>query len=155
MLAQVWSLIDDNGFLFVNQTPFRYNPVETHITGLPFINYMPDRLAHIAATRFSKRIAADDSWEIFLRKGIRGATKDKIMKILRRDSTSSPVLLEPSRCVVHDRVDLWCDASAGARWSAFKKLLQLIYEAIKLRTGIMAVPSLDLAIRKSRNARLS
>src|SRR4051812_9285946 len=52
LLPLVWQHLRPGGVLFLNQTPHRYWPVETHTTGgLPFINYLPDRLALAYARR--------------------------------------------------------------------------------------------------------
>src|SRR5436309_1759361 len=45
ILPLIWSVIRPGGFLFINQTPHRYFPYESHTTSLPFINYLPDILA--------------------------------------------------------------------------------------------------------------
>ena len=38
VLEQVWSALRDGGYLFLNQTPHRFTPYETHTTQLPLVN---------------------------------------------------------------------------------------------------------------------
>ena len=75
LLPQLWSVLKVGGVLFVNQLPHRFYVVEDHTTGVPLLNFLPDRLAHKAATRFSDRVADDATWPELLRAGIRGGTQ--------------------------------------------------------------------------------
>jgi SAM-dependent methyltransferase len=148
ILPRLWAIINNNGVLFLNQTPHRYTPVETHTTGLPLINYLPDFIAHKVACRFSKRIALDESWTTLLRRGIRGATEYEVLNTLRPTSDGHPVLLNPFREGIHDRIDLWFRMSVQARWPLIKRALYMVYKTIKLCTGLTLVPSLSLAVQK-------
>ena len=56
LLTLLWSHLRPGGVIFLAQTPYRWFPVELHTTGLPLINYLPDRLALACARRFSKRV---------------------------------------------------------------------------------------------------
>jgi len=73
------------------------------------VNYLPDRLAHWAVVRFSKRGELNRSpvWEEHLRGGVRGATEAEILMKLSKGSDGRPVLLKPSIAGLKDRVDLW------------------------------------------------
>jgi len=51
----LWSLLRPGGVLFVNQTPYRWRPLEYHITSLPFVNYLP-AFAAMRVARLSPRI---------------------------------------------------------------------------------------------------
>jgi 2-polyprenyl-3-methyl-5-hydroxy-6-metoxy-1,4-benzoquinol methylase len=148
ILPRLWALINDNGVLFLNQTPHRYTPIETHTTRLPLINYLPASIAHKVACRFSKRVALDESWTTLLRRGIRGATEYEVLNILRRTSGGHPILLSPSREGIHDRIDLWFRQSVQSRWPLIKRALRMVYKTIKLCTGLTLVPYLFLAIQK-------
>ena len=105
LLPILWRHLKPLGVIFLNQTPFRWFPIETHTTGLPFINYLPARMAVLYARSFSKRVASDESWCDLLRKGIRGATVHEIMGILNRDGRRAR-MLKPSRLGQGDRIDL-------------------------------------------------
>jgi hypothetical protein len=42
-MAELWRQLRLGGILFLNQTPHRYYPLEHHTTGLPLLNYLPER----------------------------------------------------------------------------------------------------------------
>jgi SAM-dependent methyltransferase len=145
LLSLVWDCLKPGGVLFLNQTPYRYSPIEMHTTGLPLINYLPDQLALRAARRFSKRLTGDPDWETLLRRGIRGGTVKEILQILAQHGR--PELLEP-RARIGDRVDLWyVKLSPRMRW--LKRSIWLSLKALKKATGVELVPALALAIRKA------
>lgn len=144
LLPKVWDVLKPGGVLFMNQTPYRYSPVDLHTTGLLLINYLPDTLALRMARRFSKRVQRDEEWETLLRRGIRGATVREVLGII--GVRGRPVLLEPAR-QIGDRIDLWYrKLSPRLRW--FKRGIWMSLKTIKMATGIELVPSLTLAILK-------
>jgi 2-polyprenyl-3-methyl-5-hydroxy-6-metoxy-1,4-benzoquinol methylase len=144
LLAKIWSHVKPGGVLFLNQTPYRYSPVDVHTTGLPLINYLPDKLALHAARHFSKNVEPHEDWETLLRRGIRGATVPEIMGILRRNGV--PLLLEPRR-ELGDRIDLW-HSTLSRRHAWFKRGLWASLKMLKALSGAQLTPSLTLAIRK-------
>lgn len=144
LLPRIWSHVKPGGILFLNQTPHRYSPVETHTTGLPLINYLPDGLALRIARRFSKHVRGDEDWEALLRAGIRGGTVREILGILA--SSGSPALLEPRKSV-GDQIDLW-HGKLSRRHAWFKKSIWLSLKMLKMLTGVQLTPELALAIRK-------
>lgn len=149
VLPLIWSHLAPGGVVFLGQTPYRWFPVESHTTGLPFINYLPDRLALAYARRFSKRVQPDASWPDLLRRGIRGATTREIMEILNRDGRQA-ALLKPSRLGVKDDIDLWYRLSSSMRWSVTKRAMMWSFRIAKATTGTTVVPTLSLAIQKVR-----
>jgi len=150
VIPLIWSVLKPGGVLFLDETPNRYFFLETHTTGLPLLNYLPDHLALVVSRKFSRRIGVNESWEMLLRRGVRGGTETEIMGILRRNSHPSPLLLEPCRLGFHDRIDLWYALSTAARSSTTKRLLRVLFKIIKYSTGITFVPYLALAIRKPK-----
>lgn len=152
ILPQVWSLLREGGYLFINQTPNRLFPVELHTTMLPFINYLPSRLALWSAHRFSNRIGRDDSWEALLRKGIRGATVREIMRLLP-EKEGPPVLLEPTKQELRDRVDLWYSTTNLERLRPLKAGAKALIKMLNTATGVALVPDLSLAFQKTRAAK--
>lgn len=94
LLPRIWNLLKPGGILFLNQTPYRFSLFEAHTSGLPFINFMPDRMALAYTRRFSKRNLQNFSWEDLLRMGIRGASVKEILHILD-GCPHKPILLEP------------------------------------------------------------
>lgn len=151
VLPLLWRHLKPSGILYINQTPFRWFPIETHTTsGLLFINYMPDSIASFYARRFSKRKLANDSWPTLLRKGIRGGSVGEIITILR-DHSFSPILLTPNQLGLKDRIDMWDAKSSKSRYSALKKFLFQLFKLIKISTGLVFLPTLSLAIEKTED----
>jgi 2-polyprenyl-3-methyl-5-hydroxy-6-metoxy-1,4-benzoquinol methylase len=149
ILQQIWGILKPGGIIFLNQTPYRYFPVETHTTsGLPFINYLPDKLALYYAQYFSRRKLKNNSWQELLREGIRGGSVKEILSILT-SHPAIPILLNPSKFGMKDRIDVWYIQSGKVRFVAIKRLLLLAFKLIKHLTGITLVPSLSLAIKKA------
>ena len=147
VLPQLWSLLNDNGILFLNQTPHRYFPLELHTTSLPLINYLPDGLTLKAARRFSRRVDENDTWDSLLRAGIRGATVPEIQKHLHDESTTA-LKLAPTRTGLKDRVDLWYSTTNPNNRPALKRTAKLFLKALHSLTGVALVPELTLAFRK-------
>jgi 2-polyprenyl-3-methyl-5-hydroxy-6-metoxy-1,4-benzoquinol methylase len=106
VLRQIWSIMKPGGILFMTQTPNRFFPIEKHTTGIPFLNYLPDRVVLAMAHRLSKQVSPDESWETLLRRGIRGATEREIMNILRDNYHDSPALLKPGESDLCDSIDI-------------------------------------------------
>jgi ubiquinone/menaquinone biosynthesis C-methylase UbiE len=98
VLASIWAALKPGGRLILNQTPHRWFPIETHTSGLPLVNYLPDFVARAAIGIFSKRSVAKSNWDSLLRAGVRGASVREIMRNIRRlDPDAS--LLQPIRLV--------------------------------------------------------
>jgi len=146
LLPLVWSHLRPGGVLFLNQTPYRWSPVETHTTqGMPLINYLPDSLALKAARKYCKRVSQDESWESLLRRGIRGGTVPEIIGILGGPDRAE--LLRPLP-EIGDRVDLWY-RSLSRRHAWLKRSLWMSLKLGKLASGREITPTLSLAIRKA------
>jgi 2-polyprenyl-3-methyl-5-hydroxy-6-metoxy-1,4-benzoquinol methylase len=145
LLPLVWSHLRPGGVLFLNQTPYRWSPVETHTTqGMPLINYLPDSATLWAARRYCKRMAPDESWESMLRRGIRGGTVPEIIGILGGRARAE--LLRPLP-EVGDRIDLWY-RSLSRRHAWLKRSLWMSLKLGKYASGRVITPTLSLAIRK-------
>lgn len=149
LLPLLWSHLRTGGVMFLDQTPYRWFPIENHTTGLALINYLPDRLTLACARRFSKRVTPNASWPELLRGGIRGGSPREIMGILNRDGRRAE-LLKPSRNGVRDRIDLWYRLSSTTRWPITKKLMMWGFRVVKATTGITMIPDLSLAMQKVR-----
>jgi ubiquinone/menaquinone biosynthesis C-methylase UbiE len=146
--AQLWRIIRPGGVLFIDQAPNQMFPIELHTTGLPFINYLPDSIAHAAARRFSKRIDPGSSWESLLRQGIRGTTVEEVLGNIPA-ADGKPVLLEPNQTGMKDRVDLWYSNTNQARHKMLKRSARYLIKAIYRATGSALIPDLAIAIRKT------
>jgi SAM-dependent methyltransferase len=147
LLPQLWSVLKTGGVLFVNQLPHRYYVVEAHTTGLPLLNFLPDRAAHLAARRFSERIAPDATWPDLLRRGIRGGTEGGIVDDIRSGG-GDPDLLRPTRLGLRDHADLWYAYSTTARPHPVKRVMRTAFRAISRAARSSYAPGLSLALRK-------
>lgn len=148
LLPRLWEHLRPGGVLFLNQTPYRWSPVETHTTGLPGINYLPARAARFCALRLSKRLRGGAySWDELLRKGIRGGSVREVMRILHRTGHAAE-LLRPSRRGVTDRIDLWYALSTARRPHPAKRAVRWLYRAVFVTTRRTIVPVLTLALRR-------
>jgi 2-polyprenyl-3-methyl-5-hydroxy-6-metoxy-1,4-benzoquinol methylase len=155
ILPKIWSSLKPGGVVFINQTPHRYYPIETHSTGLPLINYLPDRLAFFLARKWSRmRPMPNATEDELLRGGIRGATEFEIMRVIENGSEFPPILLEPHLGGHEDRLDLWHSRLNPHRWRKAKLLLKGGLKIIKAISGHVIVPYLTIAIQKdTRKAR--
>ncbi len=148
LLPLLWRRLKAGGVFFLSGTPNRQSPIEAHTTHLPLLNYLPRGLVLPLARRFSNRVEADVTWEVLLRRGIRGGTEREIMGILSR-AGGKPVLLSPNRLGCKNRIDLWFARSSTARLRRVKKLMAFFLNAIRVTTGVTFTPNLALAIRKA------
>jgi len=156
LMRRLWSMLRHDGMLFLNQTPHRWYPIETHSTGLPLLNYLPLSLAVPIARRYSRvrstpNLSRDPCEH--LRGGLRGATERGVLKSIG-DPTAR--LLAP---LSGDRVDLWY-SRLSPRYRRLKLGARLAMKAIYRLTGSVFSPNLALAIsrmtvqqRRSRTAR--
>ena len=87
--------------------------------------------------------------EDLLRKGIRGGSVKEIFKILRH-CPQQPILLNPSKFGMKDRIDLWYIKSYKTRFILIKKLILFLSKLLKIFTGIIVLPGLSLAIKKNK-----
>lgn len=147
ILPLLWSHLKQGGILFLDQTPYRWFPLETHTTGLPLINYLPDRLTLYCSRWLSERVPGDASWPELLRRGIRGGTAREIMTILDREGRK-PELLNPSHLGVKDHIDLWYHSTTKLK-PVTRRLIAWGFRAVKAVTGVTIVHTLSLAIRKA------
>ena len=148
LLPLIWSKLNPGtGVLFIYETPHRWFPIEFHTTFLPFINYLPDRVAHYCVRRFSGRVDHDSSWTELLRLGIRGGTVREITSILG----GAGELLTPSwDGATRDQIDLWHRHFSGERESLAKHVAVRCLKALRAVTGIALSPYLGLALKKPR-----
>ncbi len=147
VLPLIWSITNSKGFLFLNMTPHRWFPIERHTTNLPVVNYLPKELALPFARKFSNRIDKSESWEILLRRGIRGATEFEILNILNKTLNNSARLLSPK--MHQDRINLWFSGLTQERHLLAKKVVMHLIKLARYLTGQTLVPNLSLVIQKN------
>jgi 2-polyprenyl-3-methyl-5-hydroxy-6-metoxy-1,4-benzoquinol methylase len=147
LMPRIWALVSNGGYLFLDQTPHRFFPIELHTTMLPLINYLPRPLALGFARGFSRRVGRNEGWEALLRKGIRGGTVREILRLLSKEE-GRPISLEPRRLGLRDRVDLWYFMTDRNKMPMEKSLIRLLMKALKSVTGVSLVPCLSLVLKK-------
>lgn len=154
MMQLLWSHLKPGGRLFINDTPHRWFPLENHTTGLPLINYLPDRFAFKFAKKYSSRISRTMGDEQLYRLGIRGGTQaDIIEKISPNQDTREIRALLPERNGVKDHIHLWERHSIRARSAKATKAVSFALRTLKIFTGITLVPTLSIALEKADASR--
>ncbi len=149
LMPRLWASIRDGGFMFINQTPNQIFPFELHTTGMPLINYLPDKITFNLARSLSPRVRRDQSWNDLLREGIRGATEKEILRNLSREG-GKPQILEPKNGGLKDRIDLYYK-NTGPRHKGLKTLARYVIRAIRAVSGLIIIPDLSLAFHKVAN----
>lgn len=150
LFPMIWSYLKTDGILYLTNTPNRLFPLELHTTsGLPFLNFLPDKISLTYSRKFSKRHLEDMSWEDLLRAGIRGGTINEIMEILNK-TDSKPELLNPKAEGIKNRIDLWYKSYNKYSYQKIKKYIYYSLKIIKAVIGVELVPYLSLAIKKTK-----
>jgi 2-polyprenyl-3-methyl-5-hydroxy-6-metoxy-1,4-benzoquinol methylase len=150
LLPLLWRLLLPGGVLFINGTPNIRFPIETHTTGLPLINYLPDTIALEYAQWFSRRGLRNASWEDLLRAGIRGASEQELVAGLEGDGGKPPIILEPSELGCADKIDVWYAARHNVgRFANSKILYKTFLKLAKPVLGYALVPYLSIALKKA------
>jgi len=137
-------LTGPGGTLLVFETPDRRFPIEVHTSGLPLVNYLPDRLAFAAVRRFSRRVDGHSTDTDLLREGVRGATVGEIERNLRARGGHWR-RLPPTAPGLRRQSQIWYRAAAE-RLSARPALRRAV--SLIDRLGLPVSPYLTLAYRK-------
>jgi 2-polyprenyl-3-methyl-5-hydroxy-6-metoxy-1,4-benzoquinol methylase len=149
LLPQLWAALRPAGVLFLNQTPYRWYVHEHHTTALPFLNYLPDRLALGYARRFGARrrryLGREADWDALLRGGVRGGSEKEVLRLL---GDGGPIPLRPRLWGYADAIDLWYAQSMLRRPLWIKRLMRLAFKAIARVTGSPFAPDVTMAVRK-------
>jgi len=155
LMPLIWSVMKERAAIFINQTPYRYFPFEHHSTGLWFINYMPDTMAHFVSCRFAKEEAGRDRaiqtsphWEDHLRGGLRGGTEWEIIRNLTRESPFKAHVLQPRVECARDRADYWFQMTGEKRFRTMKKAVACIFRITDKALGTVPSMNVDVVIRK-------
>lgn len=148
IMPMIWAYLKPGGILFLNETPYRYFPVESHTTGgLPLINYFPDWLTLYMSRYLSKTVPRNTTWPDLLRMGIRGGTAGEIVATLSNEK-EKPHVLNPYRLGIKDQSDIWYKVAAERTLSPLKKLIITVLFFCKKITFAKLTPYLSLAIQK-------
>jgi SAM-dependent methyltransferase len=142
LMPDLWRRLRLNGYFIVTETPWRWFPIETHTTSLPFVNYMPDRLA-LAAVRY--RHSKSLTWRDALKYGVRGATVHEIISCIGANNAAIE-RVQPAAADARDMLEVWWRGEI--RKTPVKALT---YRALRLSqqaTGIVISPWVNLVLRK-------
>lgn len=151
IMPLLWSVLKPGGVLFLNQTPYRYSPLEAHSTGLWFINYLPDRVTHWTVRHFAGRnpnINQSKDWNVHLRGGLRGGTEGEIVRNLTRGDTSSARILQPHENGLKDRADFWLACTNHRRYRRLKQGIATFFRLTDSMLGTIPAINLEVAIQK-------
>jgi 2-polyprenyl-3-methyl-5-hydroxy-6-metoxy-1,4-benzoquinol methylase len=158
IMPLLWSAMKEGAAIFINQTPYRYFPFEHHSTGLWFINYMPDKLAHFVARKWSRHdpskhnpaIQKSLNWETQLRGGIRGATEWEIIRNLTRGKKVEAQILQPRPECACDRADHWFVRTGEHRFQILKKVAAYTFRITDRLLGTVPSTNVEVVICKQR-----
>jgi SAM-dependent methyltransferase len=142
LMPDLWRRLRLNGYFVVTETPWRWFPIETHTTSLPFVNYMPDRFALWAVRyRHSKSL----NWTDALKYGVRGATVREIVACIGADNGA----LEYARsgaADARDMLEVWWRGEI--RKSRVKAVTYRVLRSFQRATGIVVSPWVNFVLRK-------
>ena len=148
LMSDLWRRLRPGGYMIITETPWRWFPIETHCTSLPFVNYLPDRLA-LAVLRHCGRYPADSSMAHALRCGLRGGTVSEIVGSLCADDGAAQVV-RSSRDDARDLLESWWHGEC--RHTRSKQLAYRVLALTRSLTGLVISPWVNIAIRKSAGA---
>jgi SAM-dependent methyltransferase len=156
IMPLLWAVMKEGGVIFINQTPYRFFPFEHHSTGLWFINYMPDRLAHYAARKFARKdpsrydptVQESPHWETHLRGGIRGATEREIIRNLTAGEKFEARILQPRPECARDRADYWFLKTGHHRFCRLKRVAASAFRLTDKLLGTVPSMNVDVVICK-------
>lgn len=153
VMPLIWSVMKPGAAIFINQTPYRYSPYEAHSTGLWFVNYMPDKLAHFVVRHLAGRnpgINKSPDWNAHLRGGLRGGTEKEIIRNLTGGDSAAARMLQPQQNGVRDRADLWFSSTNQRRYRGVKKLIASGFRLTDRTWGTIPSLNLEVVIQKQR-----
>lgn len=150
IMPLLWSAMKPGGAIFIDQTPYRYSPYEAHSTGLWFINYMPDSIAHWTVRHFAKRSPLNRSkeWNVHLRGGLRGATEREIIWNLTQGERESARVMQPRQHGLRDRADFWLSCTNPRRYRSLKKSIAALFRITDRVWGTVPGINLEVVIQK-------
>lgn len=153
LMPQLWELLKPGGVLFVNQTPHRWFPCDTHSTGLWGINYLPDKLAHRYArhSAMSPNINQSPDWNVHLRGGLRGGSERELLKLLTANDRAPAFIMQPVALGLRDRADYWLSFTSG-RYRSLKTGIAWFFRITDYLFATVPAVNLDVAVRKGYKA---
>jgi 2-polyprenyl-3-methyl-5-hydroxy-6-metoxy-1,4-benzoquinol methylase len=122
VLLDVWRVLRRGGLLYISETPNLLWPTDRHTTGLPFLSWLPSRVAHRYAVAFKRH----NQWSDLDSRGRRGMTFWGIVRPLKRAGMEVEVL---NITRTHNRL-LPAGPPEGIRVSFQRKLATLVLQDV-------------------------
>jgi len=144
LMPDLWRRLRVGGYPVLTETPWRWFPIETHTTSLSFVNYLPDRLALVAA-RYCGRLPKTVTWEDALRCGVRGGTYDEILSCIGAPA-STLERVDPQAADARDMLEVWWRGEA--RKTSMKALTYHALRSFHRLTGALISPWVNFVLRK-------
>ena len=155
VMPLLWSALKPGGVFFLNQTPYRYSPIEAHSSGLWFINYLPDGAAHWTVRHFAGRnpsVNRSNDWSVHLRGGLRGGTERGVIDNLTRGNPREARILQPQQNGLRDRADFWLSRTSPQRYRLVKRAIAAVFRITDRAWGTVPGLNLEVAIQKRADA---
>jgi len=143
LMPDLWQRLRPQGYLVVTETPWRWFPIETHTTGLPLVNYLPDRLA-LAAVRYRHKKPL--TWTDALKYGVRGATVNEIISCIGA-GRGALERVQPAKADVRDMLEVWWQGES--RKTPVKATAYHALRLLQKTTGLMISPWVNFVLRKT------
>jgi 2-polyprenyl-3-methyl-5-hydroxy-6-metoxy-1,4-benzoquinol methylase len=155
LLPALWRALNPGGVTFICETPSRWLPIEMHTTGLPLLNYLPKRIALEYARRISKTVDRGDSWEDLLRRGIRGASLQEVLRLIRAETAEHQLVLTPTAERLRGPIGVWLAGHHDKPRRTWQKaalqalrVLAAMPPRLQWRLAPALLPTLRIALRR-------
>ena len=151
LMPLLWAAMKPGGLIFINQTPYRFSPLEDHSTGLWFVNFLPDAFAHRYVRAFAGRnqqINKSPDWNVHLRGGLRGGTEREIIRNLTMGQPHKARVVQPRFNGVYDRASFWLSCTNPNRLRQLKKLIASGFRLSDRWLGTIPALNLEVVIQK-------
>jgi 2-polyprenyl-3-methyl-5-hydroxy-6-metoxy-1,4-benzoquinol methylase len=154
LLPWLWALSRPGGVLFI-RTPARWYPFERDATGLPLLNYLPDRAALAYARRVSRRVGRRASWPALQRAGVRGSSLREVMRLIGRGCCDKPVVLSPTDARLRGPIGFWLAIPRSRQRSLLRRAARravastaVLPESLQWQISAAILPDLLVAIQR-------
>lgn len=133
-IKECWRVLAPEGNLMVLETPNKWWPKDTHTTGLWFINYLPLRMACTYARLLNNELR-NDTVDILLSKGIKGATYWEIVSPLKGDD-----LIEMNRGLPQKVEEIFPLSASKNQRFLFRALKKGVRSGVRVANALVLKP---------------
>jgi 2-polyprenyl-3-methyl-5-hydroxy-6-metoxy-1,4-benzoquinol methylase len=135
VILEMWRLLRPGGLLYISETPNPLWPIDRHTTNLPFISWLPSRLAYRMAVALGRHRAGTD----LEARGRRGMTYWEIVRPLRGTGQPFEVLN------ISKAGNRLLPGGAESGTSAKRRVATLLLERVAGRPlGALGIPTVAL-----------